>query len=73
MEKRQEHSLVGVSLSARGMSADKNCDRPAVPEQVIDEWFIEDNWEVEDPLRRAALNVRPFVSSRTCMTSKLTS
>jgi hypothetical protein len=24
---------------------------------VVDEWFIEDNWEEEDPLWRAALHV----------------
>jgi len=37
------------------------CDRPAIPKQVIDEWFIEDEWEVGDPLWRAALHVRlPF-------------
>jgi hypothetical protein len=34
------------------------CDRPAIPKQVVDEWFIEDEWEVEDPLWRAALHVR---------------
>jgi hypothetical protein len=26
------------------------CDRPAIPKQVIDERFIEDEWEVEDSL-----------------------
>lgn len=33
-------------------------NRPAIPGDVKEgEWFIEDNWEDEDPLWRAALNV----------------
>ncbi|KAE9366044.1 hypothetical protein N431DRAFT_430213 [Stipitochalara longipes BDJ] len=34
---------------------------PAIPKQVVDEWFIEDNWEDEDPLWRAALQLKPSI------------
>lgn len=33
--------------------------RPAIPgDQVVNEWFIEHQWEIEDPLWRSALEVR---------------
>jgi len=35
---------------------------PAIPgDQVVGEWFVEDHWEVEDPLWRAALAASPYV------------
>jgi hypothetical protein len=31
--------------------------RPAIPGQVSNEWFVEEKWEIDDPLWRAALQV----------------
>lgn len=35
--------------------------RPAIPGVKLesDKWIVEDKWEIEDPLFRAALNLQP--------------
>lgn len=44
-------------------------DRPAIPGNVKpSQWFVEDHWEIEDPLWRAALNVSN--SDPTCLTER---
>jgi hypothetical protein len=60
MEEKREHSVVRVpailDVSWGNVDWWVMCDMPAIPKQVVDEWFTEDNWEVEDPLWRAALD-----------------
>ena len=58
MEEKRKHTL--VRLEARGAIPLLTYPRPAIPGgKRVGDWMLEDNWEVEDPLFRAALNLQP--------------
>jgi len=41
---------------------DKSVPWPAIPgDQVVGQWFVEDKWEIEDPLWRAAMHLKPSI------------
>ncbi|KAE8449458.1 hypothetical protein EG329_008066 [Mollisiaceae sp. DMI_Dod_QoI] len=40
----------------------ENIPWPAIPGDIKEgQWFVEDNWEIEDPLWRAALELKPSI------------
>jgi len=59
LQPRNPHTRVCKVMQWR---RDPDIPRPAIPgAEEVDGWFVEDKWEIEDPLWRAAMELKPSI------------